>query len=44
MPGPRADPHLPPCGGMHRIYVHVPCALFALLKQRVALTAGEVLG
>jgi hypothetical protein len=44
MPDPRADPRLPCVVGMHRIHVHVPCALFALLKQRVAHAAGEVLG
>jgi hypothetical protein len=44
MPDPRADPRLPCAVGMHRIHVHVALALFALVKQRVALTAGEVLG
>lgn len=44
MPDPRADPHLAHSLGMHRIYVHVPCALFALVKQGVALTACKVLG
>jgi hypothetical protein len=29
---------------MHRIYVHIAGALFALVKQGVALTAGKVLG
>jgi hypothetical protein len=43
MPDPRADPRLPCVVGMHRIHVHVPCALFALIQQRIAHAAGKVL-
>jgi hypothetical protein len=44
MPGPRADPHLTLCLGMHRAVVHIPLTGLALLKQRVGHAAGEVLG
>jgi hypothetical protein len=44
MPGPRADPRLPLCFGMHRAVVHISLTGVALLKQRVARAAGEDLG
>jgi hypothetical protein len=44
MPDPRADPRLTLRVWGYRVDVYIALALFALVKQRVALTAGEVLG
>ncbi len=44
MPDPRADPRLTLRVWGYGVDVYIPSALFALVKQRVALTAGEVLG
>ena len=44
MPGPRADPHLTLRVWGYGVDVYIPSALLALLKQRVALAAGEVFG
>jgi hypothetical protein len=45
MPDPGGDPRLLPLGlWMHRAVVHIPLTGLALLQQRVARAAGEVLG
>jgi hypothetical protein len=44
MPDPRADPRVPGAVWVKRAVVHIALTGLALVKQRVARTAGEVLG